>query len=163
MTHALSAACSKVLRTRVPRHHAWIFMAFCSRSGCFFFGGERGGKDKQRILREHSPPTSAPGQAKQGLLRSSGALGREPVDQIGVWSLRLSLNGPQIAPRGSGSWTVEWNILALAILAGLSGRSTPCVTFHLGLGLATYLGCVFLPLHPTQVAGEVAVFVCIHA
>lgn len=118
---------------------------------------------KQGILREHSPPTLAPGHAKQGSLRSSGALGREPVDQIGVWSLRLSLNGPQIAPQGSGSWTVEWNILALAILAGLSGRSTLCTTFHLGLGLATYLGCVFLPLHPTKVAGEVEAFVCIHA
>ena len=43
----------------------------------------------------------------------------------------------------------------------LSGRNTPCIMFR--LGLTTYLGCIFLPFHPTEVAGEVAAFLCFHA
>lgn len=167
MTHALSAACSKVLRTRVPRHHAWICTAFCSWSGCFFFFAGRGCQDKEGILREHSPPTSAPRHAKRGFLRSSGAPGREPVDHRGVLSLPLSLNGPGHIP-------LPLRLRLLICKTERAGTSHPAITRTRSACLEqarhascstrawppTWAACAF-PCTPE--AGEAASSVCFHA
>ena len=91
MIHALRAACSSVLRTRVPRHQAWIFIA-CSSLFVTTFGGgfgfSTGGggyKEKQGTLRKCYQPTSALAYARKGswyfvhngqFLSSSWALSR---------------------------------------------------------------------------------------
>ena len=117
MIHALSAACSSVLCTRVPCHQAWIFIVFCSSPS--FLG--RTCKEKEGTLRKCSPPTSALAWARKGpwyfvsngqFLRSSWALAGhwlEPEDQTSSPSLPLLINRHITAELGvSQSSYVAW-------------------------------------------------------